>query len=361
MLTICTLQGWRLRRYQRYRCGVCPYVWHRASLIGMYTMRAVEYAAFLYLRALSFNTVIAILGAHHEQDIFTKDTLIDHIEQLADRIPEHQAITQWLKPRRSGYYALDGTWLKYRGRDLVLLIVFDVQMLDLVGWTIAVEEDAVSYQRLVEQAKGELSAHLKGFFCDGDPGLLKVLNEIFPGVPIQLCVFHKYSRVGQLIPFVRPRNEIDKEIKQKVEAVLFALTKEAAIAALDDLERYAREHQSYKKLQEVIGVLRRNFDLLLTHFDHPEMSPYNNVLEGFNHVLKRRIKLMKGFKKPINIHRWLKLMLTDWRFHPLVESELPQRKNQSPLQLADVKLPKIYNWLRFVRERYPKPIIDLST
>ena len=126
-----------------------------------------------------------------------------------------------------------------------------------------------------------------------------------------------------------------------------------AITKLHELEAFAKEHRGYKKLKDVMGVLKRNFDLLLTHFDHPEMTPYNNVLEGFNHVIKRRTRLMKGFKKPLNIKRWLKLILLDWRFHPLKESIVQDRRNLSPLQLAEAPLPKkIYNWLSYIRMNY---------
>ena len=320
----------------------------------MYTLKTIEYVAYLYLRSLSFNQVIAILGAFYEKDVFTKKVLIDHIEQLADQVPDQLSINQWLKPKRSGYYAIDGTWLKYRGRDIVLLILFDVHTLDIVNYSVALDETQKTYTDLMNPVLSEISVGVKGLFCDGEPALLKVLKATFPGTPIQLCVFHKYTRVNQLVPFIRPKNKLDREIKERVEKVLFAATKEEAMTALNDLEQFAKEHQSYEKLQEVIGVLKRNFDLLLTHFDHPEMSPYNNVLEGFNHIIKRRTRLMKGFKKPINISRWLKLILMDWRFHPLKETIFAFRRNKSPLQLASVKLPKIYNWLYFVRKNYKK-------
>jgi len=75
----------------------------------------------MYLRSMSFNQVNAILRAFYQRDVFTKAHLIKHIEHITDRIPDHQAISRWLKPKRSGYYALDGTWLKYRGEDIVLL------------------------------------------------------------------------------------------------------------------------------------------------------------------------------------------------------------------------------------------------
>ncbi len=348
------MRGWVSKSYQRYFCQECGHVFHQAQVIGMYSIRMVEYVAYMYLRSLSFNQVIAILGAYYEKDIFSKNHLIDHIEQLTDRIPEQEAISRWLGPQRSGYYALDGTWLKYRGRDLVLLILFDVETLDIVSYSLTLEETMASYSRLIRLALPEISnGIIKGLFCDGDPGLLKALKKYFKKTPIQLCVFHKYQRVSQLIPFVRARTKLDKEIKERVEKILFAESKDIAINNLRELEQFAKQHQSQRKLQEVIGILKRNFTLLLTHFDHPEMSPYNNVLEGFNYIVKRRTKLMKGFKKPINIKRWLKLIMLDWRFHPLKESQFRSRRNQSPLQLAQVPLPKkIYNWLSFVRKNY---------
>jgi transposase-like protein len=318
----------------------------------MFDIQVIEQVAFMYLRSISFNSVIAIIQSWFNQTVLSKDILIDHIEQLSEKIPDNSQITEWLQPKESGYYALDGTYLKYRGREFVLLVLFDVVTLDIVNWEIAIDETEKSYTKLLKNAYTEYYEGAKGFFCDGDPGLLKALKKLFPNVPIQLCVFHKYSRVGQIIPFRRIRTEIDREIKHKVEAVLFALSKEDAIRSLKELKEYANNNKQNKKLQELIGILKRNFDLLLTHFDNPEMSPYNNVLEGFNYIVKRKTKLMKGFKKPVNIKRWINLIMLDWRFHKLNESEYKVRRNKSPLELAGCELPKIYNWMRFVRENY---------
>lgn len=318
----------------------------------MYTIKVIEYVTFMYLRSMSFNQVNAILRAFYESNVFTKAQLLEHIELLTDRIPDHQAISRWLKPKRSGYYAVDGTWIKYRGEDRVLLILFDVNTLDTIAYYVANDETKEAYTALFNLAEPEIAVDKKGFFCDGDPGLLAVLQERYKGVPIQVCVFHKYVRAGQLIPFKNAKKAIDKEIKERVEKVLFAENKDNAITALHELEVFAKKNKDYKKLDEVIGVIHRNFDLLLTHFEHSEMSPYNNVLEGFNHIIKRRIRLMKGFKKDINIDRWIKLLLLDWRFHQLKESAFNSRKNKMPLELAGVKLPVVYNWLTFVRKNY---------
>jgi transposase-like protein len=353
-LKIFTKLGWQNKQYQKYQCSVCGHIWHNADLFGMFTRSVIAQAIFMYLRGMSLNATASIFRSWYDTDIFSKVTLIKHIEEYTEQIPDHFEITRWLKPNRSGYYALDGTWLKYRGRDIVLLILFDVKTLDIVNWRIAREECRESYNQLLVDAYFEIETNIKGFFCDGDPGLLKAIKDLFPGTPIQLCVFHKYMRAGQLIPFKRIRNDIDREIKKKVEAVLFAKSKEEAIASLAKLKRYAREHQKHEKLQKLIGVLKRNFHLLLTHFDNEEMSPYNNVLEGFNYIVKRKTNLMKGFKKPININRWLKLIMLDWRFHYLNESQFTDRRNKSPLELAGCELPKINNWIKFIYKNYRK-------
>ena len=318
----------------------------------MFDRVLMEQAAFMYLRALSFQSIVDILRSWFNEDVFTKDILIDHIERLTDGIPEHEEVTQWLRPKRSGLYALDGTWMKLNGTDFVLLILLDVMTLDVVAWRVAIDETAESYAALIDQALDEIQGSVKGFFCDGDPGLLKVLRATFPETPIQLCVFHKYARAGQIIPFTHTRTPLDREIKARVERVLFAPTKETAMEELIQLQRYALEHQEYDKLKKIVGVLKRNFDLLLTHYDNPEMSPYNNTLEGFNYLVKRKTRLMKGFKKVDNIHRWLKLILLDWRFHPLMSSEFPDRRGKSPLELAGCELPKIRNWMTFIRKHF---------
>lgn len=135
------------------------------------------------------------------------------------------------------------------------------------------------------------------------------------------------------------------------EKVIFASSKQEAIDALAKLIRYAQVHEKNKKLKQLIGVLKRNFALLVTHFDNPGMGPYNNTLEGFNHIIKRRLNLMKGFKKDLNIDRWLKLILLDYRFHKVRSSKFKHRNGKSPLQLACVNLPKYYNWIKFLRKR----------
>ncbi len=208
----------------------------------MFDIEIIEQATFMYLHSISLNSVSSIFRSWFHKDILPKNILINHIEKLTEQLPGHFQIKAWLKPTRSGYYALDGTWIKYRGKDFVLLIIFDVETLDIVNWKVALKENKKSYNKLLKEVYDEISAKTKGFFCDGDPGLLKALKKLFPKAPIQLCVFHKYSRARQIIPFVRIKNDTDREIKRLTEKVLFVENKQEAIGSLDELQRYAQEH-----------------------------------------------------------------------------------------------------------------------
>lgn len=321
-------------------------------MIGRYERRMVEYLAYLYLRCLSFEQVRSVAFAWFGVQVIGKEALLRHVEEVADSMPESGSVSARLRPARSGYYALDGTWIKLNGEDLVLLIMLDVRTLDVVGYAVARDETEAAYGALLDAAAGETAAGTLGFFCDGDPGLLMAVRVRHPGVPVQLCVFHKYSRAGQVACFVRPKTELDREIKRRVERVLFAPTRDEAVRTLRELEEYTRKYEGAKtKLRKVVNILKRNFDLLLTHYDHPEMSPYNNVLEGFNYLVKRRTRLMKGFKAEANVGRWIKLLILDWRFHPITSSVFASRNKKSPLQLAGCDLPEIPNWITYVREK----------
>ena len=98
--------------------------------------------------------------------------------------------------------------------------------------------------------------------------------------------------------------------------------------------------------------LRRNFKDTLTHFDYPGMMYDNNLIESFHSCIKPRMKLMKGFKKEENIDRYLKLYILAFRFKPMKESRLKDRRGKSPMQCANVTLPKMYNFISYLRKSH---------
>ena len=350
--------GLQRRSVQAYRC-MNGHLFAPGNNQSSFTNSFVEYVVFLYLRSLSLNSVIQVVRVQFEKDLLSKQTILQFIEAVADKLPSLDDIDNLFHLQRSGFLAFDGVWYKYRGFNFVLLICFDPITFDVVSYFISDKESFESYQKLALRVLPKLKdITIKGVYCDGDRGLIKSVKRHFPGIPIQVCVVHKQFRLGQLLPFKRAYTgkSLDPRFKKKVrffketaESIIYAKTKPEAKDNFKQLKGFMVKERD-EKLKKAFGSLRYNFKYLLTHFDHPGMERDNNIIEGFNSIIKRRLKLLKGFKKPANIDRYIKLVLLDYRFHELIESRSPERRSKTPFQLAGISLPKYYNFIKYLRE-----------
>lgn len=344
--------------FQAYRC-MNSHLFTPGNIHSSFTNSFIEYVVALYLRSLSLNAVVQIVRIQFEKDLLSKQTILEFIEKVADKLPTLDDVDNLFHPKKSGFLAFDGVWYKYRGINFVLLVCFDPVTLDIISYLIAERESLGSYQKLIQRVFPKLkSPPVKGVYCDGDRGLIKALKLNFPGAPIQVCVVHKEFRLGQLLPFKRAYTgkSLDPKFKKKVrffkettESIIYAEIKKEAEENFKQLKEFMIKEKD-EKLKKAFGSLKYNFKYLLTHFDHPEMERDNNIIEGFNSIIKRRLKLLKGFKKPANIDRYIKLVLLDYRFRELVESRSPKRRNKTPLELSGVSLPKYYNFIKYLRE-----------
>lgn len=354
-----TKDGLKSLHYQAYRCRK-GHAFSDKATFSRATNSFIEYAVILYLRSLSLNTTINFLRLQYEKEILSKALLLAFIERVADRLPTLTDIDGLFRPKRSGYLALDGVYFKLAGELFCVLFCFDPETFDVIGYRIVPEENYENYLDLVLELRGKLDAggvKVLGLYGDGEKGLLKALNEVWPKVPFQLCIVHKYLRMGQVIPFksvnrksVPPlrRRKILK-FKRLFEATIFAKSKEESLRRFEDLDWFTKAH-AIEKFYQGYRILRDNFPLTLTHYDHPHMERDNNLIECFNGIIRRKLNLFKGFKKETNIDRYLKLILLDYRFHKLVESHLAYRRKRSPLELAGVDVPLHYNFIKLLRE-----------
>jgi transposase-like protein len=147
--------------------------------------------------------------------------------------------------------------------------------------------------------------NVKGCYGDGDKGLIKALNHLLPYAPFQLCVFHKELRMGQVVPVksVRFSRQLTAFQKHDIKVfqllfreVIYTASKDDSVHTLEQLKKYCDKIQD-ERFIKAYRSLSYNFKYTLTHFDHPHMDRDNNIIEGFNSIIKRRLKLLKGFKK----------------------------------------------------------------
>lgn len=324
-----------------------------------FTNSFIEFVVMVYLRSLSLNTVIQIVRVQFEKDILSKETILEFIEKVSDLLPTLDDIDNIYHPKRSGYLSFDGVWFKYKNKNFVLLVCFDPETFDVVSTKIETDETQAGYERLITEAVNKIGAvNVKGAYGDGDRGLIKALNHLLPHAPFQLCVFHKELRMGQVVPVksvgfskqltVYQKHDI-KVFQLLFREVIYAVSKDDSVKALDKLKKYCDKTQDERFLK-AYRSLNYNFKYTLTHFDHPNMERDNNIIEGFNSIIKRRLKLLKGFKRPGNIEKYIKLILLDYRFHEFMESENKRRNGRTPLELTGVILPEYYNFIKLLRE-----------
>lgn len=355
-------RGKRIVRIQTYQCENNHFFQEKTH--SRWDDSLIEFVVFLYLECLSLNTTVSIMRAWYEDDLLSKRQVLTMIEAVADTIPTLDELDYLLYPKRSGYLAFDGVWFTFKGEQIVLLMAFDPETFDVVGAVWGEDETEKTYEEVMTQAVNKIGAvNIKGVYADGDNGFLAAWKKLLPTVPFQLCVFHKELRMGQFVPIksIRRSRKMTPQTKHEIKVfqllfrdVIYAETKNDSVTALERLKRYvdSHEHEQSERFLKAYRSLVRNFKYTLTHFDHSHMKRDNNLLECFNGCLKPRLRLMKGFKKKENLDRYLKLFLTAFRFHPLLESTVAERYGRSPLEVAGVSLPTYYNFLSFLRTEF---------
>lgn len=356
---VITKSGNKVYRVQKYRCSNMHIF--RKNAPFSFSDSFIEYVVYVYLRCLSLNTTVDIIRATYEKEVLNKQQVLDFIELVADVLPTLNDVDSLFAPRRSGFIALDGVWFSYNDTEIVLLVCFDPISFDVISAHWEQGETSDGYEKLLADVVSKLGAlEIKGAYGDGDNGLIFSLKKLVPHVPFQLCVVHKEIRMGQFVPiksvhlskqFTPQQKHEIKEFQFLFREVIYAKTKDESFNALKRLKQYIKFNPN-KRFIKAYNSLERNFAYTLTHFDHPHMERDNNLLECFNGILKPRLNLMKSFKKQENLDRYLKLFLLEFRFRPLKESRFKNRRGITPLEAGDVYLPKYYNFLTFLRERF---------
>ena len=343
--TVMSKAGRKKRKVQNYKCSEGHLFNFQEG--GKYTNSFIEFVVFVYLNCLSLNTTIEIVRAYYEDNILSKSLILLFLETVADKIPDVDDIDKLFNPLRSGYLALDGVWFKFKGMDVVLLVCFDPETFDVIEAIWSLKECEKSYTQLLQKVIKKMGIkNVRGVYGDGDKGLINSLKNNIPSVPFQLVPV-KLVNISK-----RMSDQVKKEIKEfqeKFRAVIYAKDKKGSLLALKVLKVYV-DSSNQERFKKAFRSLKTNFKYTLTHFDHPGMMRDNNLIECFNGIIKPKLRLMKGFKKYKNMDRYLKLFLLDYRFHALKESRFKKRRGLCPLQCAEVELPKIYNFLTFLRK-----------
>ena len=280
-------------------------------------------------------------------------TVLSWVNYFGEHTKSPIEIAQELKPRWSGILGVDGKPIKISGTEAVLLIAVDIGTMDAFFFDLVAAEDEENALKFFRIIKEVFKYPVQAVVSDLGKGrvFVNLVERIFPYVPHQACVIHFSRYVDIKLPKSKKSkyHQLNEYLRQHINHILFTQCYNDADELLIRLRNI--EHLFGAKYHhEIIKSLRNNFDLLTTHFFHPELPRDNNVVENIIKQLNSKLYHMHGFKKMENAYNFLKLWFCAYRIRLFTSSSYPHRNGQCPLSLAGVKTSSL-DWLRFSQRK----------
>ncbi len=215
-----------------------------------------------------------------------------------------EAFNNWRNRDLSGeeilYLFLDGIYLGVRGSSREKEAVLIAHGINREGkrvvlhLSLGVRESTRSWKVSLEDLVGRRLKAPKLIITDGNPGLLKALDEVWPEVPRQRCVIHRTRNVLTRVP-KRSQDEVRKALSHIFHA-----------ACLEDAREEVKRFISIygREFPTATGVLVKHLEECLTFYRFPERHwkhiRTSNVIERSFKEVKRRTNVVGRFPSEIS-------------------------------------------------------------
>ena len=193
------------------------------------------------------------------------------------------------------YLFLDGIYLGVRTKSRekeAILIAHGINREGkrvVLHLSLGVREGTESWKGVLNDLRDRGLKPPQLIITDGNPGLLRAIDEIWPEVPRQRCVVHRTRNVLARVPKKR-----QAEVKKALDRIFHA-------ACLDDAKEEARRLVSRygREFTTASEVLTRHLEECLTFYRFPERHwkhiRTSNVLERAFKEVKRRTNVVGRF------------------------------------------------------------------
>ena len=279
------------------------------------------------------------------------------INKLGEGCKDSVQIANELQPKWSGFLGCDGKVIKVHGEEWVLLTAVDLGTQDIVDSTLAKGEDYISINLFLRRVRDSIGYVPKEGVVDVDRAWIEAWSDVFPDVPLQLCVVHFERIVDREIP-KRKRTPRQEKLKEMIRQVIYGSDEASARRIVNEiLELKRKRYFTDKKSLYIIHSLNRNFEMLATHFRVPGSFRDNNITESVNGKIQMRLYLIRGYKKVRSARNSLKLIALHYRFNPFSSCKNKEHNGKSPLNLAGANTSKL-DWITY-SQKEPVTLSDL--
>jgi putative transposase len=222
------------------------------------------------------------------------------------------------------YLFLDGVYVRIKGADhllrkpvLVAYVITTSGEKHLLSYRLADTESEAAWEAFLNDLyrRGLEGKALRLVITDGNPGLHKALQTVYPYVPRQRCWVHKLRNVMTKLP-VKQRDACLGELR----TVYTQATQAAA------RERYKVWAERWKdRVPAAVECVRKDIDELLTFLNEPpalwQTLRTTNAIERVFREVRRRTRPMTSFNNDASCDRIIYAVFCfhneKWRGHPL--------------------------------------------
>jgi putative transposase len=255
--------------------------------------RLEEALPYLYLRGLSTGDIAPALAALFGEAIRgVSATTITRLKEVWEE-EYHQWRRRDLSEQRYAYVWADGVDFPVRLEEdrltcLVLVGVTEVGDKEVIALVDGYRESAEAWSVLLRDLKRRgLAAPLLAI-GDGALGFWAALDEVYPGVPHQLCWKHKVANVLDKLP-----KRLQGQAKDQLHEVMYAPDRATAEA---EIKTFRETYEA--KYPRAVASLTEHQAELLTFLDFPadhwvHLRTTNPIESGFGTV-KARTKRTRG-------------------------------------------------------------------
>ena len=218
------------------------------------------------------------------------------LNELGANCKSFEDVAHELRPRYEGYLLADGTTITIAGEKYQLLLTADADSQDIPYAQLHESESYPAWKATLMGFRDRIRYPAAGAVVDGDPGLLRALHEVFPHVPIQLCVRHAYSRLVYRLKYVLrvPPQQVQNFLDM-VHRLLYASSREHLNDLLHEYNP-TRWYLMQSPLRSELYRFESRFRYFWTHFDHPGLPRTSNIIESIIDKLKHKITDCHGFE-----------------------------------------------------------------
>ena len=384
MLEVDGEHGARIQRFVCLGCGQSFTV--RRDAGRRYSQSFASEVARQHLEGKSYRVIAREVHARSGRKI-SPSSLAQMVHEAAVGCKSPWELSRELKPRWEGFLVLDEKMVPVHGKQLWFYGAFDTSG-DVVHWR-AVREmtvhEAVSFLQEVKA----LGYRCRGVVTDLDAVLTRAVALEYGETPHQYCLKHALASIESLLGYrgvLLRRRRTQGELRQGLEqlreskglylrrahgafleqwrasreqsrnaraitdlrdlchGVLFASTEASARARLKDLR--GQRSTLLRRKWKAIEFLERHWDRLMMHHRVPGLPRTNNMAEGFNKQIQRRVKMIESFQRHTTAIPYMNLLVAYLRFKPYTDCRGARKHLNGKNRLQAAGLRRLPNdWL----------------